>query len=416
MNRRPIKTVVNFEVIRQLKKPSFWIALLLLPLLLLGLFGLSMLSSSKTEEAMLANDAVKEKVVGIVDQPNIINPEILNSKDLPEKIGSAKEVKIIAEKEQGIEEVKDGKIDILYVIPEKFSEEKKAEVYSQEANSSLFSTNENPLRNILSMSAASQTSVDNAVILSKSYTVSSITFDKNGNTVNLLGKAVIPLAILALFYVLICVFGNRMLMAVVEEKENRISEMILTSISARHLIIGKIIAMILLGLLQMVIFVVPLIAMLIINRDNPMVASVLSSIEWNPITILMNVALLLLSYFLYAGASTLIGALCPNARDASQYIGIVILGVMSPLMFIQDFIGANPSMITYIFSYFPLSAPIAMMMRNAFGTLPTWEFVLGIVELAVCSYFVVKLTVKTFQKNAINFSSMKISFKKRSWK
>ena len=216
---------------------------------------------------------------------------------------------------------------------------------------------------------------------------------------------------------MICVFGNRLTMALVEEKENRISEMILTSVSAKNLVIGKILSLIALGFLQMVVFIVPAVAALIIYRDNPAISGILAQIDWDPVRILGNFALLLVSYFMFAGACTLVGSLMPTARDASQYIGIVMVGVVLPLIFMNNFIAGEPNIVTYILSYFPLSSPIALMMRNAFGNLPPYELILGIVELGVASFFVLRWTVKSFQKNAINFSVVKPHFgPRKSWK
>lgn len=83
----------------------------------------------------------------------------------------------------------------------------------------------------------------------------------------------------------------------------------------------------------------------------------------------------------------------------------------------QSLIAGSPNIITYILSYFPLSAPIALMLRNAFGNLPTYELIIGIVDLAIASGVILTLTVKSFQKNAINFSVVKPHFGKRiSWK
>lgn len=68
---------------------------------------------------------------------------------------------------------------------------------------------------------------------------------------------------------------------------------------------------------------------------------------------------------------------------------------------------------TYALSYFPLSAPIAMMLRNAFGMLPWYEFMIGIIEIGAFSAITIYLATKSFQKNAINFSLPKIRLKKR---
>ena len=344
----------------------------------------------------------------------MIKKELLENRDIDNPMP---EFKLVASKDEGIEKVKKSELNVFYYIPAGFSKEVPAEYYSMAAETGLVSNLEVPLRAILSASAMAETSPVNAAILSNSYQMKQTTLSESGGEVSLLGQAVVPLAILAVFFILVCVFGNRLLMAVVEEKENRISEMILTAVSARDLIIGKILALIALGFLQMTVFIVPAIAMVIINRENPMVASILSVATFDLPTILTNVLLLLFSYFFYVGASTLVGALVPTARDASQFIGPVIIGIMLPFYFMSLFMAGQNNIVLYLFSYFPLTAPTALMLRNAFGMLPWYELLIGLVELAVCSMLVIRLTVKTFQKNAINFSIVKLNLKpKRRWK
>ena len=412
---RATRIVIKFEVIRQLKKPSFWIALLLLPLLILGIVGFSALMGYNSESALeeMWGD-FSDKKIALTDDASIIantpNPDGTDN-TLPSNYI------ILDDKSQGIAAVQSGEIDIYYYIPADFLESNTIELHAKTEDGAIFSNFEPPLRSILSMSAAATTPPENLIILTNSYQFTSTTYNAEGKEVNLFGQAILPMATLVIFYVLICVFGNRLLMAVTEEKENRISEMILTAVSAKNLIVGKIIALILLGFLQIAVFVIPLLCLIYLNRGNAMIAGVLSSIEVNPFIIITNIILLLFSYFFFTGASTLVGSLVPTAREASQYIGVVMVGLVSPLFFINSFFATNPDGIAYFFSYFPLSAPMALMLRNAFGSLPPHELIIGLIELGICSAIVLRLTAKSFQKNAINFSIAKPTFKiRKSWK
>ena len=253
---------------------------------------------------------------------------------------------------------------------------------------------------------------NDVAILTNQIKVENTTFSKTGEQTNLLGKAIAPIAILAIFYILICVFGNRMPMAVVEEKENRISEMILTAVSAKELMIGKIIALILLGLLQITVFVIPVLCLVFLNRENPMISNIFSLIEFEPISIIANLTLLVFSYILFTGVSVLVGSMMPTARDASQYMAVVMISLMLPFFFLSEVTSTNATMLTYGLSYFPLSAPIAMMLRNAFGLLPWYEFALGLIEIGLFAVLSIFLAAKSFQKNAINFSLPKIRLRR----
>jgi ABC-2 type transport system permease protein len=150
--------------------------------------------------------------------------------------------------------------------------------------------------------------------------------------------------------------------------------------------------------------VVPAIVAVIIYRDNPIVTTVLSQMTFDPITIISNLALLIFSIFLATGLLTYIGTITPTAKDASQFIGPVIIGVVFPLYFMSAFMATEPSTFVYFLSFFPLTAPTALMLRSAFGTLTTPELIIGLVEIAILSVIVIKLTVTSFQRNAINFN------------
>jgi ABC-2 type transport system permease protein len=403
-----IGIITKFEIVRQLKKPSFWVAVLLLPIILGGIMGISAFSSYRTNKNLeeKATEGDETAKISVIDHAGVVNKAVL-----------PKDVVLDISKDEGIELIKKGELDELYVIEKDFIETKKVESFVRQKEGdtlSLFSPMSNGnIVSILTASAASRVNPADVIILSNSIDYTNTILDGEGEEVNLLGKAIVPIAVLAIFYILICVFGNRMLMAVVEEKENRISEMILTSATSKQLIIGKIIALITLGFLQMIVFSIPLIIAAFIYRDNPTISGILGIVEFNPVTIIGNIALLIFSYILFTGASTLVGALMPTARDASQYIGIVMVGMVLPLMFFGEMTATEPSTLCYFMSYFPLSAPIAMMLRNALGLLPWYEFVFGLIEIGIFSMLAIVLASKCFQKNAINFSMIKLSFRKR---
>lgn len=412
-----IATVFKFETIRQLKKPSFWISLLLLPLGLLAIIGLSSLNNGQIGQSIAQGSSLTEKNLGLTDAFGII-PSVgsdSSAYDFSEQFG-LKFAKITSE-EEGIAKIKSGELDIYYSIPADFLESKSIKIFNRASGAALTSNFGAPLLGILKTTTLAKVDPVDIAIITDAINFNQISFDETGAATNLLGKAIIPIAVLAIFYILICVFGNRLTMALTEEKENRISEMILTAISAKDLVIGKILSLLTLGFVQIAVFIIPLIALLIIYRDNPLVSGTLAIIEFDPITIITNILLLLFSYFFFAGACTLVGSLVPTARDASQYITPVMMFMIAPFFFMNSFLSDTPTLITYIMTYFPFSAPVALMLRNAVGSLPLFELILGVVEIAVCSALVLTLTVKSFQKNAINFSVVRPTLKpRRSWR
>lgn len=411
-----IRTVFKFETIRQLKKPSFWISLLLLPLTLVAFVGLSSINNSGIGDNFQKAAEIDQKTLGLTDGTGIFSSvtEDSSAYDFSATFG-LKFVKI-ASSEEGIAKVKSGELDLYYHIPADFHQTSTIEIYDRARDTGLITNFGAPFSGFLKSYALTQVDPKLLPLLSAQINFTQINFDDFGQPVNPLGKAIIPIAVLGIFYLLICVFGNRLTMALVEEKENRISEMILTAVSAKHLVIGKILSLIALGFVQVAVIIIPALALLLTYRHHPLITNILAIIEINPFTIITNIILLLVSYFFFAGACTLVGSLVPTAREASQYIAPIMMSIVLPFFFMNSFITSQPTLITYLLTYFPFSAPVAMMLRNAVGNLPPLELLLGTAEIALMSILVLTLTVKSFQKNAINFSVVRPNFKpKKLW-
>ncbi len=390
--------VAKFEIIRQLKKPAFWAAILLMPLLI-GL--IYFISFTLGTEHVDTNPTIDENAkIAITDEAGVLGPEM------------AKYI-INGDKDYGVEMIKKGEADLYFYIPADFVENKKVDFYHISEGLELFNYDGNMIKGILAQNAATKVKPVDVISLTGDFEVVDNKLTANGENANALGKAIIPIAILVVFFMFVALFGNRFLMATVEEKENRISEMILTTVSAKHLIVGKIIAMLALGVVQIVTFVVPVLILVFLNRENPVINMVLGSIEIDPVAIIMNIALFIASVFLYAGTCTFVGSLVSTARDASSFIGPAIIAMVFPLYFMQLFLATEPGTIVYFLTYFPLSAPIALMLRSGFGTLGTVEFAIGLMEVSICAVVMIRLAVKTFQKNAINFETFRPKFLKK---
>ena len=396
MNSSTFK-VAKFEIVRQLKKPAFWAATLLMPLLIGGIYFVSFISGQHAAESQ--NPVLDENTrIAITDEAGVFSanaPFVING-----------------DKEYGIEKIKNGEVDLYYYIPEDFLESKKAEFYHISEGLEIFNNDGNILKGLLLQDASSRVDNLDVLALTGGYEIVDNKLTKDGDESNALGKAIIPFFIGIVFFMFIALCGNRFLMTVVEEKENRISELILTSVSSKHLIVGKIIAMLALGMVQILALVIPVLIIVFVNRDNQFINTIVSSIEIDPIMLTLSLVLFVASVVFYAGACTYVGSLVSTARDASSFIGPAIIMMVFPLYFMQMFM-MEPNTIVQIMTYFPFSAPVALMLRSGFGTISTAEFAIGILVVVVSSVVVIRMAVKSFQKNAINFSIVKPKLLKR---
>lgn len=388
--------VVKFEVTRQLKKPAFWAATLLMPLLIGMIYFISIITSSGVDKEPVFDENTK---IAITDEANIL------SKNMPYVTKD--------NKEQNLEKIKNGEIDLYYFIPADFVESKKTEFYHVSEGLEIFNNDGQILKQILIQDASSRVDTEDVLALTGGYEIEDHKLSSTGEDANALGKAIIPLFIGAVFFMFVALCGNRFLLTVVEEKENRISEMILTSISSKHLIVGKIIALLILGLVQILALVIPIIALLMLNRDQSFIGQLLSIIVIDPLTITLSIILFIASAVFYAGVCTFVGSLVSTARDASSFIGPAIVVMVLPLYFMSAFMATEPNAIVQFFTYFPFTAPIALMLRNGFGTLNTIEFCIGIAIVMTSAIISIYLAIKSFQKNTVNFEIVKPKFLRR---
>ncbi len=395
MNNHTFK-VMKFEIMRQLKKPAFWAATLLIPLLIAGIYLISFLSSQNVDKSPTLNEDTK---IAITDEAGAF------SKNAPFIIEGGKD--------RGIEMVKNGEVELYYYLPKDFAKTKKAEFYHISEGLDLFNQDANILKSLLMGDAASRVSELDNLALTGKYEITDHKLNKQGEDENALGKAIIPFAIGITFFLFVALCGNRFLLNVVEEKENRISEMILTSISAKHLIVGKIFALMVLGAIQILVIVIPVLIIVFLNREQPFISDILSQIEFDGLSITLSVVLFIVSSIFYAGTCTFVGSLASTAKDASSFIGPAIILMVFPLYFMQAFIASDPSAAVQFMTYFPFTAPIALMLRSGFGTITTPEYIVGIAVVTVSAVIMIRLSIRTFQKNAINFGSPKLRLRRK---
>ena len=195
-----------------------------------------------------------------------------------------------------------------------------------------------------------------------------------------------------------------MLTATVEEKENRITEMLLTTIDAKTLITGKIFAFITLVLLQAIIIIGLVITGYLIAAHYIDLPSMdLSLITFDPIRIAIGATLFIVSILMYSGIIVAIGAAAPTAKEANSFMSIPILLMLAPLYIFSTVISEPNSPVVLALAFFPLTAPILLMTLNALGTLSIGHAVIGLVIMTLTTVIIFIIAAKLFQTGAIEY-------------
>lgn len=215
---------------------------------------------------------------------------------------------------------------------------------------------------------------------------------------------VLPYLVTYLFYIVILTSSTLLLNSITSEKQNRVMEILMTSITPRQMLTGKIIALGLVGLLQTIVWLGSGLLMLSYSGS----AFSLSSAFLLPAsTLLWGIVFFILGYALYASLMAGIGALVPNMREASQLTTIVIMPMIVPLIFISPLMSTPDSPLSVFLSLFPLTSPVSMMTRLSAATVPFWQIGLAILLLAVTVILLVRASAGLFRaQNLLSGSSV----------
>lgn len=210
-----------------------------------------------------------------------------------------------------------------------------------------------------------------------------------------------------LMYMFILMYGTMVMQGVVEEKSNRIVEVMISSVRPFDLMMGKIIGIGLTGITQLFIWF-GIFAILLGAKSTLFPAAeidglssqlgnlqMLFSINWAEILIYF-LLLFIGGYLIYASLFAMFGAAVDNAQDTQQFVmPITLIFIFS--FYVGIYSLQNPDgPLAFWCSMIPLTSPIVMMVRIPFE-IPLWEKVLSIVILYVSIFFVVKFAAKIYR-------------------
>lgn len=400
-----LSTVMNFEIVRTLKKKSFWLMTLLFPIAIVMVYAIIVFSSKATDEAA---DKAKNQTFSIElkDDSHLLQPEFIK----------AFQAKIVNDKSTGIENVQQGSVDTFIYYPADITKN-KVEIYGKDVG--LFDNGryQSVAQALLSASVAASVSGPVSTVLGGKVGFNSTTY-KNGAIYDGFSQLLAPGVFLVMFYFLISMFGNQMLTSTTEEKENRVIEMLLTTVRARTLILGKIYSLILLGFLQMIVIIVPLLVGYFIFHDKLSLPSYdLSHLPLDWMRIGLGAAIFMAAFLLFTGLLVTIGAAMPTAKEAGGFFGVVVILIFGPLYAASLFVSSPDAPIVQFLSYFPFTAPIPLLLRNAVGNLSAPEALLAITILLLTGVIMLNIAVKVFGYGALEYSrrlSLKEIFRRQA--
>lgn len=392
--------IINFEVFRALKKKSFWIASLAPFVLILIVIGLEYFSAKNAEQnaTQQAQAFSASAKIGEFDDSGLISLQLV----------TAQHITVEPSEDAGIAAVKSGELDAFFYYPKDMST-MDIQVYAQDQGISFSPPYNAAATELLHQSAINDVSAATnngqvVQVLENSPSVAAITY-KNGVETEGLAGVVAP-GIFAIAFLMLCVLlASFMLSSTAGEKENRTAEMLLTSTKARTLIAGKVIAIFILGVVQLATIAVPLLAahLLFPNQVALPGGIALASIPLNFVPIFFGALFFVTGLLLFTSLLVGLGALFPSATDANRFLGVSIISAFLPIYAIDSVISSPHALIVTIFTYFPLTAPTTALLRNAVGSFSIGE-ALGSLAVIIASVIVaIWFAVRAFRYGSMEY-------------
>jgi ABC-2 type transport system permease protein len=395
--------VLRHELLTTVRRPSFLLVAFGIPLLaILALLGVTIFRGNSSGSGVVPSDAAgatELEVQGYVDERGLIS---VIPRDIPRGYLVA-----YPDEQQALAAMEAGEITAYYLVPKDYVETGNLVIVSPDP--SPFPQHQQDwvmrwtlLVNVLGGDAELAQRVMNPVNLR----VTDLTPEpqnsasgdqecsKPGMTCepNLLIRY-LPMIMLVLFYIFITTGSSLLLRSISAEKENRVMEILMLSLSPLQVLAGKIIGLGIAGFLQMAAWVGTVYVSLRIGGQT---LNLPPGSHIPPSLLIWGLVFFLLGYAVYASLMAGAGALVPTLKETTQATWVVMLPIFAGYLVGLFLIEEPHGMVATGLSLFPLTSPVLMIMRLTIGGVPVWQPPLAAGLLALTAVFVVRLVARMF--------------------
>jgi len=228
--------------------------------------------------------------------------------------------------------------------------------------------------------------------------MNSITLDESGQVAPEQGgfsAFIVPYIFSMLLVVAIFTSSGFLLQGLGEEKENRVMEILLSSVSPRQLITGKVLGLGAAGLLQILVWLIS--ARFLAGMASSSIGGMLSSLQIPADFLVLGIIYFILGYLLFAVVMAGAGSIGATARESQQLSMVFILPAIIPFWMVA-FIMENPNnVIAQILTIFPFTAPITVMLRMGLTDIPIWQLAVSMILMIATILGLLVLAAKIFR-------------------
>ena len=426
---KKIALIIQREYLSRVKKKSFIVMTFLGPVLIAAMYAFAIFLAVNSD-----NLSDKKKIV-VCDETNTLSNIIKSNAQYEFEFSSLSLASLKSDFDSS------GNSYLLY-IPQKSINFEGVQLYSDKQPSlAIVKYIEDQLENTLSDQKLTEKGISKKIIseLDFNLNIETIRFtdegEQDGNTS---ASYMIGMFSSILIYMFIFLYGVQVMRGVIEEKNNRIVEVLISSVKPFQLMMGKIVGIALVGLTQFALWVILTSAITGIigqkfaqdksklmsiektvessnsDKSEPAIAAgevlnALSTINY-PLVIGCFLFYFLGGYLLYSALFAAIGSAVDSESETQQFMMPVTIPLIFSFIISTSTVVNNPDgPVAFWLSLIPLSSPIVMMVRLPFGV-PTWEIITSMLLLIAGFFGTVWLAAKIYRTGILMVG------KKTSWK
>lgn len=388
-------TIAKFEFKNVVRKPTFWLATLFLPVLMGVISFVSGYASIEATKKM-ENLGGQFTQILVLDEYGIFPKEIF--------VEPIKEVK---DYESALGEVREDKNKAFVYIPKSFGEYLKYDFIYQKDESILSGVTMVPVINSIIKQSIYSRIEDPLVVslLAKEPSGEVKSFDKDGEIVaEGFGQYILPIASLVVFFLAVFISSTFLLESVSAEKENRMIETMLSIVDKKSLMFGKLIGLVGIVSLQLLIWLsfgilVYVLGQQYFSLDLPID---ISNIDYSvlPVNIFFTVS----GFIFFASIMVGVGAIGTGAQDSRNLSSVFILLAIFPIYLMQILVMEPSGTLAKIFTYFPFTSHMILLVRNSLGALSIGELILGVLVTTIYGFIALWLALKMFELGCLMYN------------
>lgn len=211
------------------------------------------------------------------------------------------------------------------------------------------------------------------------------------------GSFLVAMIFLTLLFIPSLVYGQEVMRGVIQEKTDRVVEILVSSMTPMELLSGKILGMAAIGLTQIAVWVAMGGLLVGSGLSQAQAAGLDLSAVLRPSVAVWFVVFFLLSYLVTVGVYAAGGAIVNSEKEAQQVLTPVVFVFLVPWFLLMPILTNPDSTLSVVLSLVPIYTPMTMFIRILVSEPPAWQIALSLVLSVATIAFLLKATAKVFR-------------------